>query len=243
MSDYLLVLAVALLPVAGNFAGSLLAELTRPPEGTVGAALHGAAGVAIAVVAVDLMPRILEDTPAWLISVAFLAGAAFSLALARFAQWLCRRMGGQAGAGAWMVFVAVGADVFADGLMTGMGGAISISVGLLLGLSQVIANVPGGFAAAANLRHDGVPRVRRLLMTGLILAPVLVGASGGYLLLRGRGEAVQNAGLAFVVGVLLLATVEDVIPQGDEPQPKRIRSTAAFASGFAGFALLAAYLG
>lgn len=59
MSEYLLVLAIALLPAGGSGIGSAIAESTRAPEWVVGSALHSAAGVAIAVVSVELMPRIL----------------------------------------------------------------------------------------------------------------------------------------------------------------------------------------
>lgn len=242
MSGYLLVAAIALLPVAGNLAGSLLAETVRLPQWAIGAALHAAAGVAVAVVSVDLMPRIVASTPPWLMAAAFLAGAGFSVLLARAAK-LIRRRSGHGSAGGWMVYTAVAADLFSDGLMTGIGSAVATSLGLLLGLSQTVANLPGGFAAAANFRDEGMPRRARLLVAASFVLPVVLAASLGYWLLRDTGAAVQNAALAFVAGVLLLATVEDVVRQGDEREPKRWMSTAGFALGFALFALVSAYLG
>lgn len=243
MVDFLKILAVALLPVAGNLAGALLAELTRPPREVVGAALHAAAGVAIALVSVELMPQVLDSAPLWVLVPAFLAGAAFSVGLARSTRLFSGLAGGGgAGAGAWMVYMAVAADLFADGLMTGAGGAVSASLGLLLGLSQVVANIPGGFAAVANFRTEGLGRRARILVAASALVPVVVGVSIGFLLLRGRGEGVQDAALAFIVGVLLLATVEDTLAQGDASKPRRVLSTAAFAGGFAFFALLAGAL-
>jgi hypothetical protein len=74
-------------------------------------------------------------------------------------------------------------------------------------------------------------------------APVFLGASLGFLVLRGAGETARHAALAFVVGVLLLATVEDVVPQADEPGARRWVSTVAFTAGFASFALLSTYVG
>jgi ZIP family zinc transporter len=64
----------------------------------------------------------------------------------------------------------------------------------------------------------------------------------GYWVLRGVGPEIQNAALACVIGVLLLATVEDTLPQADEPSPPRLISTASFAGGFALFVLFASYL-
>jgi hypothetical protein len=63
-------------------------------------------------------------------------------------------------------------------------------------------------------------------------------ARGPLLLNVRRGE---NA--FFVVGVLLLATVEDMLLQADEPGTPRWISTLAFTGGFAVFVVLAEYLG
>ncbi|WP_447978016.1 hypothetical protein [Candidatus Nitrospira bockiana] len=56
MSEFLRVLALAALPALGNFAGGLLAERYAISERALSLALHGAAGVVMAVVAVELMP-------------------------------------------------------------------------------------------------------------------------------------------------------------------------------------------
>lgn len=239
MSDFATVLVLALLPAGGNFVGSLLAERMRAPEWIVGAALHAAAGIAIAVVSIDLMPRILPSTPMWLIASAFLAGAAVALSLAL----LVRRMRGRGGR-AWMITVAVAADLSSDGLMTGVGAAVSGALGFLIAVSQSVANIPGGFAAAASLAHDGVPRRRRLAVAALLALPAIVTSGLGYWLLRDASVAAQNAALAAIIGILLITTIEDVIPEGDaSPRLPRWVSTCALAGGFVGLALLSAYIG
>jgi hypothetical protein len=70
MSQYFTVLALALLPAVGNAIGSLLAESVRTPKRLIGAALHSA-GIAIALVSIDLMPRILQETALWFLVTAF----------------------------------------------------------------------------------------------------------------------------------------------------------------------------
>ena len=101
--DFLDVLSLALLPAGGNVIGCLLAESVRTPKWLVGAALHAAAGIAIAVVSVDLVPRILDATPAWLMALTFLCGASLSVMLADGIDRLRRRVG-TGSAGAWMVY-------------------------------------------------------------------------------------------------------------------------------------------
>ncbi|WP_425409838.1 ZIP family metal transporter [Hyphococcus sp.] len=242
MSDFFVVVAYALLPALGNLAGGLLAETMRTPRWVIGAALHGAAGIAIALISIDLMPRILLNVPMWGIALAFLGGAATSFFLARGVAAIRGEASGS-GFRAWMVYAAIGADLMSDGAMTGAGSAVALNLGLLLAAAQSIANIPGGFAAAANLRSHGVPRQRRILTSLAMFAPVLLSAAAGFIFLQGTSEIIKSAVLAYIVGLLLLATVEDMIPEGDAPRPPRWSSTLAFALGFAGLSLSSRYLG
>lgn len=232
------IFAYAMLPVIGNVIGGILAEGVKAPGWVVGAALHAAAGIAIALVSIDLMPRILGAIPTWALVLAFLGGA---LATVLLANMVSRFTGGEATKGnrkAWMVYVAVGADLVSDGLVTGVGAAIGTSLGFLIAASQSVANIPGGFAAAANLRLYDIPRWQRLSVSIAMGIPVILSTLIGYWLLGGASEFTQNLALAFIVGVLLLATVEDILPQGDAPAPHRWISTAAFSAGFCVFAIL-----
>lgn len=235
------VTAYALLPAIGNLIGSLLAESLRTPRWVVGAALHGAAGIAIALVSIDLMPRILAHTPIGIIMLAFLLGAAATLLITRGVAGVRGRVE-QSGARAWMVYVAIAADLVSDGLMTGAGTSVAPGLGLLLAAAQSVANVPGGFAATANLRKHEVARRYRLGMAALMFVPVVVSAVAGFVLLGTASDTGRHAALAFIVGVLLLATIEDIIPEGDAPRPPRWISTASFAAGFAALGLVSAYL-
>lgn len=72
---------------------------------------------------------------------------------------------------------------------------------------------------------------------------LFLGATVGFSVLRDTEAELQNAALAFVVDILLLATVENTLPQADGPSPPRLISTVSFAGGFAFFTLLASYLG
>ncbi|KZD11977.1 ZIP family metal transporter [Oceanibaculum pacificum] len=242
VTEFLLVLGIAVLPGVGSLIGTSIAEFSFAPQWIVGVAMHAAAGVAIALISVELMPRILQDTPPWQVATCFLGGGLLSILLARAAR-IGRWLAGGGSTSAWMVYIASAADLMTDGLMTGIGVAVSTDFGLLLAFSQVVANVPAGFASIAVFRAEGVRRRARIMIAVSFLAPLLGSAAVGYLLLRDAEPALQNAALAFVVGVLLLATVEDTLPEGDKPQPPRRFSTAAFAVGFAGMVLFSGYFG
>ena len=235
------VLLFASLPAVGVIIGSLLAESIRTPKWLVGASLHATAGVAIALVSVNIMPRILGNTPTGLIVISFLVGAGISLLIAGFLGTF-RFRPKTGGIGAWMVCFAVATDLISDGLMVGAGTAIGTKLGILFAATQSIANIPGGFAATANLRDDGLPRNLRLGLSATMVVPSLMSAVTGYYILRGADSLVHGAVLAAFAGILLLATIEDVIPQGDEPEPPRHISTAAFAFSFLGLVLLSSAL-
>ena len=65
------VLEMTLLPAAGNFAGGLVAEWLKPSQSTLNRALHGAAGIMLAVIAVEVMPEALGTAPAWVLALSF----------------------------------------------------------------------------------------------------------------------------------------------------------------------------
>ena len=240
LATFAQVMTYACLPAAGSLIGAILAELARPPRWVIGAALHGAAGIAIALIAIDLMPRVLAELSVPAMLPAFLAGALASLGLAYSIRAFYR--GGQHAVGAFMVYGAIGADLFADGLVTGAGSAAALSLGLLLAASQLFANIPGGYAANANLQAYVSCRRTRLLTATLLTVPIFVSAGGGYFLVRGAAEPIQSAALAFIIGLLMLTTIEDMVAEGDAPRPPRWSSTLAFAAGFIGLALSSAYL-
>lgn len=81
MSDFLIVLAFAALPAAGNFAGGLAAEILNVSDRVLSLALHLAAGIVLAVVGLELVPQALEGTPPWIPVAAFVAGGAVFIGL------------------------------------------------------------------------------------------------------------------------------------------------------------------
>lgn len=213
MSDLSRILLIALLPGLGSLLGALVALWSNPPRWVTGVALHAAAGIAIGVVSLELIPRALADGRIGFLVPDFIDGAAASIL---FSQLVGRPRSMSSGAA--MVLVAAAIDLGVDGVMTGAGSSIAAGLGLLLADSQVVGNFPNGFATMANLDEQAGRSRRALLLLAAPLVPVL-GAALGYLALRSTGPAVKAGALAFMAGLLLLATVEDTVAQGDAPSP------------------------
>lgn len=93
MDSIWLVLGLALLPALGNFSGGLAAEASRTTGRRLNYALHGAAGLVIAVVAVEIMPRVLENLSAWVIALAFALGGIAYVGIEKLVESLQKRQG------------------------------------------------------------------------------------------------------------------------------------------------------
>lgn len=238
MEDYLKALLFALAPALGNFGGGLLAEAFNVSQRALSFALHAAAGVVIAVVAVELIPETLGVNPPWLPILAFVVGGVFFMGADR----LIERVSGESEAGPWVLWFGVAIDLLSDGIMIGTGSSIDLGLGLLLAVGQTPADIPEGFAAIATFKARGVAKKLRMILAAAFAAPLFVGVTVGYWAVRGQPEAVKLSLLAFTAGVLVTVVVEEVVPESHQGDESKF-ATAFFIGGFALFSLLSAYLG
>ena len=252
MPEALLVFLLALLPFAGNFAGGLLAEWVEVSEAWLNRALHAAAGIVVAVVAVEIMPEAVPVLTGWVIAAAFTVGGVLYLLADRFIEGRLQGEDADAAGGndtqtgrrrMWMIYLAVATDLFGDGLMIGAGASVSAGLGLVLAVGQVLADLPEGFAAVATFKANGVPRRRRLALSASFILPTLGAAALAYLLLREASETAQLIGLVATAGLFTVAVFEDMIHEAHETADDSRTSTMALIGGFALFTLVAAGLG
>ena len=245
MFDFLTVLSLASLPAIGNIIGGLLSEWLNPSDTFINRALHAAAGIILAVVSVEVMPNALAVVPAWILALAFIAGGLVYIAIdAAVTRWQqSKPEGAGAGAGAWMVYAAVFADLVGDGLLIGAGTAVSSQFGLLLALGQVLADVPEGFSVLANFRGRGVKQKNRLLISASFVIPVLGSALMAYFILRGLDESAKFAATVFVSGLYMLAAVEDMIGEAHQNAVDTRWSAGSFLIGYALFLAVSGLFG
>jgi ZIP family zinc transporter len=120
----LTVLLLALLPAGGNMAGAMLAELIPVSDQWLDRALHAAAGVVIAIVAIEILPEALATVSGWVLGTAFAVGGGLYLV----AETAVERLAGDGDARPWMIYLAVATDLFGDGLLIGAGTAVAPGV-------------------------------------------------------------------------------------------------------------------
>lgn len=94
MSRFLIVLGLAMLPALANFLGGVLAEVFDVSNRILSLALHLAAGIVLAVVGLELMPRALEAHLPWVPLLAFVGGGAVFVGLDHALGYVQGRLGG-----------------------------------------------------------------------------------------------------------------------------------------------------
>lgn len=243
MHDFALVLALAALPAAGNFLGGLTAELFTVSARALALALHLAAGIVMAVVGLELMPAALAASAPWVPILAFVGGGVLFMGLEWLIGSIRQRLGaGGETSGPLAIFTGVSLDLFSDGVMIGTATILNPSLGLVLALGQVPADLPEGFAAIATLRRAGIRRRTRLLMAAGFAVPIFLGAALGYFALLQAPEILTLAVLAVTGGALTSVVFEEMITEAHEG-PASVWEPIALTGGFALFAAISAYTG
>jgi ZIP family zinc transporter len=134
----------------------------------------------------------------------------------------------------------VAIDLFSDGVMIGTGSNIGLALGVLLAIGQVPADLPEGFATIATFKDKGIVRAKRLLLAASFTIPILLGATVGFLAVRGSPEIVKLSLLTFTAGILMAVAVEEMIPEAHEGGEPKL-GPLALVFGFALFALISVY--
>lgn len=238
MAQIVTVLLLAFMPGLGNITGAVVAEALPHSDVWLNRALHAAAGVVMAVVAVEVFPGALQVASGWTLGVAFAAGGLLYLTAEAVVQQQASEQRGRM----WMIYLAVATDLFGDGLMLGAGTAVATGLGLVLAAGQLLADLPEGFAAAATFRANGVPRRRRLLLSASFLVPVLLAAVFSFAVLRDQPESWQYTALVATGGLFTVAAFEDMIQEAHQTLADRRSSTIALIAGFVLFVFVSAGL-
>ena len=148
MENFLRLLWMSALPAAGNFLGSVLAELVPMTARRLSLTLHAAAGILLAVVAVELMPEALRQAPPWIVITSFTAGGLVFIALDHFLENIRTRAGKSSRSGPWTIYASVAIDLISDGIMIGVGSVVSERLALVLARAGTGGRSP-------STRHHG----------------------------------------------------------------------------------------
>ncbi|MGI4734551.1 MAG: ZIP family metal transporter [Janthinobacterium lividum] len=240
-------LGFSLLPAIVMIAGAGLAVWRAPGPQLRSAILHFAAGVIFSVVAVELLPDIVQHHAPYEVALGFGLGVAAMLGL----RTLTQRLEKQAAAAPalavvpattaaplpWGLLVAIGIDILIDGLLLGIGFAAGAKEGTLLAIALTIELLSLGLATAVELRDGGHSKGRSVAIVAGTSLMLLLGAGIGTTVLRGATGNVLEIVLSFGLAALLFLVTEELLTEAHE-EAETPPLTLAFFVGFLLFLLL-----
>ncbi len=243
MNPYLSTLALSAMPAIGSYIGGLLSEFIPPSKGNLSLTLHAAAGIILSVVGVEIMPQILAADPPWLIFLAFVMGGGFFILMRRGINFFQKNTDkSEKQSSAWVIFFAIGVDLFSDGLMVGTSSTIAFSLALMVAVGHILANIPTGMAAISSFKQIKTSALFRQMLSASFIFPPVIGATLGYWVVVGQPELIKFMLLAFTAGILTTLVVENMVPEASEYEKESYQETLCFVGGFALIALLGTYL-
>lgn len=224
------ILGYALIPVAGTIGGAVLAAY-RPPGATVRSGVqHVAAGVVFAAVAGELLPEVKRIHEPVQVAIGFAVGIALMLLVRRLTE-PPTVAGAEAPEDVRGLVVAIGVDLFIDGLLVGIGFAAGSETGVLIVVALTLEVLFLGMATAAELTQSGATRRRVIgLPTGLA-GMLALGAAIGAVALQGLSDPWLEVLLGFGAAALLYLVTEELLVEAHEV-PETPATTALFFAGF-----------
>lgn len=201
-----------LIPLAAALAGGVLASYWTPGPEARSYIQHFAAGVVLAAVTGELLPKVVESgqNVSWA-ATGFVAGLAVMLAIKLLSHAGEKSGGGQSGPSAVSLSVTASVDTLVDGLVIGLGFVVGGGAGPLLALALGVELFFLALSAASSVGQSGRSR-GWVLGVGVGLGIlVMIGAVLGAVLLGGAPEVLVIAVLAFGSIALLYLVTEELL--------------------------------
>lgn len=194
--------------------GVIMTFFRKPGPTFTSIAHHFAAGVVFAAVGVGLLPNVLGVGLSFALTLGFLIGMGTMLLV----QWGSKRLS-QIGTGSqlpWGLLIALGIDVFIDGILLGVAFLATQTSGRIIAFAIAIEVLFLGLAAASNLQQTNVNRCRQLLILGGIGLLIPVGTFFSMTILSLLPPAWLEGILAFGIAALLYLAGEELLTEAHE---------------------------
>lgn len=199
----------SLIPLSAAVAGGILASYWIPGPEARSYIQHFAAGVVLAAVTGELLPKVIEGGQhVSAAMVGFVAGLVLMLAI-KLLSHAGEKTGG--GSGAVSLSITAGVDTLVDGFVIGLGFVVGGGAGPLLALALAVELLFLALSAASSVGQSGRSS-RWVLGIGIGLGIlVMIGALLGAALLGGAPEGWVIAVLAFGSIALLYLVTEELL--------------------------------
>lgn len=229
MSGALQALLASSVPVGATIGGGVLAALHPFGPRLRASVQHFAAGVVFAAVAGELLPK-LQGGAAWVVAIGFVSGTVLVLAVTRLSERAGAVGEGKAESPTGLI-VAVGVDIFLDGVLVGVGFAAGSRQGVLLTLALTLEVLFVGVSVATALQEVRASRARILVTVAALALLLAVGAALGGAVVGQLSGAVLVGVFALGSAALLNLVTEELLVEAHEVPDTQV-ATAMFFVGF-----------
>jgi ZIP family zinc transporter len=239
MDGLVLVLLLSALAAALTWLGGAIADYADVPKRFVSRALHFAGGVLMGLVALSLLAPAVQIGPVLpVLGGVFVGGTVFVI----MDFILMKRQQAQAEIDAQVtpltLYVGVLIDMFIDGILIGIGSALTLAAGLALTLSISISTAPLALVSIATAKRQGrTARFRRLLGVSFAAA-IMTGAALGFLFVRDQSVLIKLVIVSIGAGFLLMTVTQSIIPEANRDGEPSL-AALLFISGLSLYALIA----
>ena len=237
-SLFLKIVLFSLIPVFTMITGGVLAIYKKPNGNIRSLILHFAAGVVFSVVAVELLPDIVREHKPAQVIIGFTLGLITMLLIKRFAEVresdqnkpVINKI-------PVSLMVAIGVDIFIDGLLLGIGFSAGSKEGVLLAIALSVELLSLGMATATELGANALGKTKSILVITLLATVFFVSAVLGATLLHNLTDSAMEIVLSFGLSALLFLVTEELLTEAHE-EKETIWHTSAFFIGFLLFLVL-----
>lgn len=226
----------SLIPVFTMLAGSVIAIVKKPSGNLRSLILHFAGGVVFSVVAVELLPDVIKEHKLLQVIIGFCLGVILMIAIRKFsgAKEDIATDGIKLPIG---LLVAIGIDVFIDGLLLGIGFAAGNKEGMLLAVALSIELLSLGMATATEIRNTGISKKYSFALICVLAIVFFISAVLGATLLHNLSDSAMEIVLSFGLSALLFLVTEELLLEAHEEE-ETIWHTGIFFGGFLLFLVL-----
>ena len=227
----------SLIPCLVALVGGLLTLVRPPGEKLRSVIMHVAAGVVFALVAVELLPDIIERHAPVEVGIGFATGTVLMLAIRYWSQRLeANAPADSTGTIPSGFVVAMGVDFLVDGVLLGLGSLAGERVGTLMAIVLSVELFSLGGAVVARIGSEGVAVWKQLAVLGAMILAFLLGVYGAQLLLGDATTEILVIFLSFGLSALLFLVTEELLSEAHETEDTLL-STSMFFTGFLAFLL------
>ena len=232
------IILFSLIPVFTMLIGGIVAIYKRPNGNVRSLILHFAAGVVFSVVAVELLPDIIKEHKPVQVIIGFALGLITMLLIKRFTEEKSEtEVITSAGKLPMSLLVAIGVDIFIDGLLLGIGFSAGSTEGMLLAIALSVELLSLGMATATELSQNKLTKQKSITVIAVLSIVFFASAVLGATLLHNLSDSAMEIVLSFGLSALLFLVTEELLTEAHK-EKETVWHTSAFFIGFLLFLIL-----